>query len=126
MRVPVNDPTHAGCAIGGFDSDGIHILNLRGRASGVCFASCTRLVGELVPNMQREREEASLPIGGAHAASKLLVRMVVSAQRVAVCDEHALTIQLDHHRVLKEPYARFVAELAAEQEIPIAVDDERR
>src|SRR5688500_13680668 len=50
--------------------------------------------------------------------------MIVRAKRVAVRDEHAFAIELDDYRVRDQPRAGLVAELAAEQEVAVAVDHE--
>jgi hypothetical protein len=49
--------------------------------------------------------------------------VIIRAESVAMSDEHSLAIQLDHDRVGNEAGPRLVAELPAEQEIPVAVDN---
>ncbi len=50
--------------------------------------------------------------------------MVVGAQGVAMRQQHALGVELGHDRIGEETGARAVTEIAADQEVPVAVHDE--
>src|SRR5690606_36525633 len=50
-----------------------------------------------------------------------LIRGIVRAQRVAVQEQHAASVQIDDRAVLEQPHAGFFAEAFADQKIAIAM-----
>src|SRR5215475_139878 len=68
-------------------------------ARGVSATPRPCLIRELLAMRARQREEAPLPGGLAHDAAQLLIGVIVGAQRVAMGDQHALTIELRDHGV---------------------------
>ena len=60
----------------------------------------------------------------AHDAAQALVGMIVGAQRVAVHEQYALAVQVDHGAVGEQRRAGLAAEALADQEVAVAVHDE--
>jgi hypothetical protein len=68
----------------------------------------------------------ALPSRIAHPAAKRLVLVIVGAERVAVHEERALPVEIDHGGIFKELDPGLGGETAGDQEIPIPVHEIRR
>ena len=60
----------------------------------------------------------------AHDAAQLLVGVVVGTERITVREQYALAVELGDDRIWEQAAAAALAEAAAEQEVPVAVQHE--
>src|SRR5215469_16992217 len=119
VSMTVNQAADAGGTEGRRDRLRIDVHDVGHGARGVSATPRPGLVRELLAMRARQREEAPLPGGLAHDAAQLLIGVIVGAQRIAMRDQHALTIELRDHGVRQQLAAAALAEPRAEEEIAV-------
>src|SRR5690606_26929383 len=93
----------------------------------VVFATlAARLFGQRQPLLDRQGQEAALPLRVAYHLAELLVLDVVRAQGVAVHKQGRDAEQVDHYRLGQELDAGEFGEALADQKVPVAMDEIRR
>jgi hypothetical protein len=102
----------------------VDVHDLLDDARGVRLTAGARLMRQALAGRERQAEEAALPLARAHAAAQRLIGVIVGAQRIAMRQEHAFPVELDDGGIGEEFAPRAPAEIAPQEEIAVAVNDE--
>jgi len=126
MGMAVDQQVHAAGAHGRLHRRQIDIHDLSRTHARMAPAARTRLLCQAPAHAQGQAQELALPGRLSHYGAQQLIRPIRRAQGIAVREQRALAVQIDHHGVNEQSRAAALLEALLEQEVAITVHDEAR
>ena len=126
VGMTVDQQVHVAGAHSGLHCTRINIHDLARALARMAPAASARLLCQELAHPQGQAQELALPGGLAYYCAQQLIGPIRRAQRIAVREQRALTVQINHHRVNQQSCAAALLEALLEQKVAIAVHDVTR